>query len=316
MKRRSFIQIAGYGGVGLLTAFGTRTLAKTSTPDLLGQSNLPTFEFETIGVDRRGKENQRFSYRSPFFSEDLGNNVTLTMVAIEGDRFIMGASNREPKSLDRERPLHPVKVDNFFLGKYPITQAQWRIIAGLPKIQRELPPNPSYFKGDNRPVDCVSWWDAVEFCDRLSAYTGKAYRLPSEAEWEYACRGKTTTPFSFGATLTSELADYLSTYAYAAETGGNYRQGTTAVGSFMPNRFGIYDLHGNVAEWCADYWHETYRGAPGNSKAWVKGGNPQWRSLRGGSWMSDPAHCRSAHRSGYPADSLNRAIGFRVAMTR
>ena len=141
----------------------------------------------------------------------------------------------------RERPVHEVKVAEFAIGEYPITQVQWRKVAKMPQVNRELKLNPSHFKGDNRPVESVSWLEAVEFCDRLSAYTGKPYRLPSEAEWEYACRGNTRTPFAYGETLTSDLADYASTYAYAAETGSAYRKGTTDVGSFMPNTFGLYD---------------------------------------------------------------------------
>ncbi len=312
MKRRNFIQLAGYGGVGLVAAWGTHTPAKTTFTEPL---NLTTFSFETINVDARGKERQRFTRQAEFFTEDLGHTIALPMVSIVGDRFTMGASPREKASLERERPLHQVKVDNFFLSKYPITQIQWRIVASFPKIHRELNPNPSHFQGDSLPVESISWWEAQEFCDRLSAHTGKPYRLPSETEWEYACRGKTKTPFAFGATLTSELADYLSTYAYASETGVNYRQSTTPVGSFMPNAFGVYDLHGNVSEWCADSWHENYYRAPTNSQTWIKGGKSEWRTLRGGSWANIPSHCRSAHRSGYPADSLNRAIGFRVAMS-
>ena len=236
------------------------------------------------------------------------------MVSIPAGNFIMGASVREKFSSDRERPLHRVKVNNFLIGKYPVTQAQWRAVAKMQQIKRELKLEPSHFQGDRRPVESVSWLEAIEFCDRLSAHTGKDYRLPSEAEWEYACRGNSNTPFAYGETLTSQLADYASSYAYASEKIIPYRHATTKVGSFLPNAFGLYDLHGNVREWCADPWHENYRGAPSNSKTWSKGGKQEWRTLRGGSWANKPSHCRSAHRSGYPAKSLNRAIGFRVAM--
>ncbi len=311
MKRRNFIELTGYGGLGLASSLWVnRSVAAVVNSEL---ADLPTFDFATIKVDRTGKERQRTYHRASLYSENLGNDQNLSMVSIPAGKFMMGASAKEEYSSDRERPLHRVRVRSFLIGKYPVTQAQWRMVANLPKINRELKPNPSYCKGDNRPVDCVSWLEAIEFCDRLSARTGKQYRLPSEAEWEYACRANTQTPFAYGATLTSQLADYASIYAYAAETGVPYRRETTNVGSFLPNAFGLYDLHGNVREWCADPWHESYHGAPIDGRVWLKGGKQEWRTLRGGSWANKPSHCRSAHRSGYPADSLNRAIGFRVA---
>lgn len=312
MKRRNFFKLTGYGGVGLASSVWATNSLATASPS---ESDLSTFNFATIKVDPTGKETQRTYHQAQLYTEDLGNYQNLTMVSIPGGRFIMGSSVKEKYSSDRERPWHQVKLKNFFLGKYPVTQAQWRTVAKFPQINRELKPNPSYFKGDNRPAECVSWLDAIEFCDRLTKHTGKKYRLPSEAEWEYACRANTQTPFAYGDTLTSELADYASIYAYASETGIPYRQATTNVGSFLPNAFGVYDLHGNVREWCADPWHENYSGAPSNGKTWNQGGNKEWRTLRGGSWANKPSHCRSAHRSGYPADSLNRAIGFRVAMS-
>lgn len=312
MKRRNFIELTGCGGVGLGSSlWANRSLATVSHSEL---SDLSTFNFATIEVDGAGKERQRTYYQASLYTENLGNYRYLSMVSIPAGKSMVGASVREASSIERERPLHQVKVANFLIGKYPVTQAQWETVASLPQVKRKLNPNPSYFKGDNRPVECVSWLDTIEFCARLSAHTGKPYRLPSEAEWEYACRANTQTPFAYGATLTSQLANYASLYAYADETGVPYRRETTDVGSFPPNAFGIYDLHGNVREWCADPWHENYHGAPSNSKAWITGGNQEWRTLRGGSWANKPSHCRSAHRSGYPADSLNRAIGFRVAM--
>ena len=143
--------------------------------------------------------------RSPgtakYFIENLGNNVELEMVLIRGGTFTMGAPKDEEGSRDSERPQHEVTVPNFFMGKYLVTQAQWRAVASFPQVNRELEPEPSRFKGENRPVESVDWFDAVEFCDRLSQYTNRKYRLPSEAEWEYACRAGTTTPFHFGETI-------------------------------------------------------------------------------------------------------------------
>lgn len=312
MKRRNFIELTGYGGV-ILVASGSANPAVAATSGL-ESTNLPSFNFATIKIDRTGKEQQRTYYQAHLYTEDLGNYQTLVMVSIPPGNFNMGAAVEEKGSSDRERPLHSVKVTSFLIGKYPVTQAQWRTVAKLPQVKRELNPKPSHFQGDNRPVECVSWLDAVEFCDRLAAHTGKQYRLPSEAEWEYACRANTQTSFTYGDTVTGNLAVYASTFAYAAETGVPYRQQTTDVGSFVPNAFGLYDLHGNVREWCADVWHENYHDAPNNGKAWTKGGKSECRIMRGGSWANKPSHCRSAHRSGYPAESFNRAIGFRVAM--
>jgi len=152
----------------------------------------------------------------------------------------------------------------------------------------------------------------MEFCDRLSQSTGRRYQLPSEAQWEYACRGGTQTPFHTGKTITSELADYVSTYTYQAESAGEYRQATVSVGQFTANAFGLHDLHGNVWEWCADHWHASYRGAPSDGQAWVNPHSSSLRTIRGGGWLDAPAQIRSASRSGYLETALNRTIGFRV----
>ena len=230
----------------------------------------------------------------------LGRKVQLEMVEIPAGSFMMGAPKEEKGSSDDERPQHLVEIQSFYMGKYPVTQAQWRAVAALPQVNRSLKPNPSQFKGDDLPVEQISWHEAVEFCDRLSRSTGKAYRLPSEAEWEYACRAGTTTPFHVGEALTKELANY----------GGN---GTTAVGSFgVANAFGLYDMHGNVWEWCADHWHENYEGAPTDGSVWVEGGDANRRVLRGGSWYGAPEDCRSAFRIRYVADSRGANVGFRV----
>jgi formylglycine-generating enzyme required for sulfatase activity len=159
----------------------------------------------------------------------------------------------------KEKPQHQVTVQPFSMGKFQVTQVQWKAVATLTKVNRDLKPEPSKFKGDNRPVEQVSWYDAIEFCDRLSRKTGKPYRLPSEAEWEYACRAGTTTPFHFGETITSELANYNANYTYGAGVKGIYREQTTPVGSFgVANSFGLYDMHGQVWEWCADHWHDVH----------------------------------------------------------
>ncbi len=194
------------------------------------------------------------------YIEDLGNGINLDMIAIPGGKFLMGTEDKEIERLCKEynmayfraeKPQHEVTVQPFALGKYPITQAQYRQVMGV---------NPSHFNGDNLPVECVSWDDAVKFCQKLSEQTGKEYRLPSEAEWEYAARAGTTTPYHFGETITDKLANY-----------GNKVGKTTSVGEFPPNAFGLYDMHGNVWEWCQDNWHDNYEGAPTNGSAWLSG---------------------------------------------
>ncbi|MFM6495639.1 MAG: formylglycine-generating enzyme family protein, partial [Dolichospermum sp.] len=185
--------------------------------------------------------------------------------------------------------------------------------AALPQVNQELKPNPSRFKGANRPVEQVSWHDAVEFCARLSNYTKRPYRLPSEAEWEYACRAGTTTPFHFGDTITTELANYDGNYTYGDGPKGVYRGETTEVGSFkIANEFGLYDMHGNVWEWCQDDWHNNYKGAPTDGKAWISNNAKSDKLLRGGSWLVIPEYCRSAYRSSNGAGFDNNYSGFRV----
>ncbi len=245
------------------------------------------------------------------FTEDLGNGVTLEMVAIPGGRFLMGSPESEPERDDNESPQHIVTLQPFFMGKFPVTQAQWQAVASLPKVKIDLNADPSHFKGANRPVEKVSWYDAVEFCERLSRKTGRQYRLPSEAEWEYACRAGTTTPFHFGETISTELANYNGNYTYASGSKGIYREQTAEVGSFPANAFGLYDMHGNVWEWCEDTWHENYNGAPTDGSAWINQ-NDNGRLLRGGSWDNNPRYCRSAYRHYIDADYRLYYIGFRV----
>ena len=243
----------------------------------------------------------------------VGKALPLHMVFIAGDTFTMGSPKDEPERYDNEGPQHSVTVPTFFMGRYPVTQAQWRVVAAMPQIEHELKAAPSGFKGDNRPVETVSWYEAVEFCDRISTHTHRQYRLPTEAEWEYACRGGTTTPFNVGKTLTDELANYNASVTYNGGPKGQDRQETIPVDQFATaNAFGLSDMHGNVLEWCQDYWHDNYDGAPDDGSAWIEGGDSDLRVLRGGSWNSNPRYCRSALRNLDDPVSRNDNIGFRV----
>ena len=270
------------------------------------------FEFDVITVNAQGKETHRERRRAEFFKEDLGNNISLEMVSIPGGTFMMGAAQNEANASSDEYPQHPVNIAAFSMAKYPITQAQWEAVLALPKIKIDLKHDPSDFKGANRPVENVNWHEAQEFCQRLSQKTGKTYRLPSEAEWEYACRAKTTSPFHFGETITADLANYDASNTYGNGPKGTYRKQTTDVGSFPPNAFGLYDMHGNVWEWCADPWHDNYNGAPDDGSVWESGANTQYRVMRGGSWYYYPRYCSSAFHKRYEPNSRHRYFGFRV----
>jgi len=260
--------------------------------------------------------------------QELGCGSSLRLIRIPAGEFLMGSPSDEPQRSDSEGPQHDVKLASFLISQTPITQAQWRAVAQWQpregeRWERELKASPSRFADgadrDQRPVEKVSWLDAMEFCRRLSQRTGRHYTLPSEAQWEYACRAGTSTPFSFGDTITPELANYDGTYTYANGPKGVYRKQTTPVGMFPANAWGLHDMHGNVWEWCLDDWHGSYEGAPVDGCAWLDGGDGQssnreggTRLLRGGSWDYFPWFCRSAYRSrGGPVVALG-TIGFRV----
>ncbi|MEO1184523.1 MAG: formylglycine-generating enzyme family protein, partial [Cyanobacteria bacterium J06636_27] len=222
---------------------------------------------------------------------------------IPGGTFLMGSLEDEKNSYKSERPQHEVTIKPFFMGKFLITKAQWKAVEKLPKIEQDLKPDSFRWIGTDCPVEFVDWDIAIEFCARLSKATGKKYRLPTEAEWEYACRAGTTTPFRYGETITSELANYRadqSRSTYAQESFGEYRQKIIPVGQFLPNAFGLYDMHGNGAEWCQDVWHDNYEGAPTDGSAWIDNDEKdRERVIRGGAWLTDVRICRSAARFGF-----------------
>ncbi|WP_427160695.1 SUMF1/EgtB/PvdO family nonheme iron enzyme [Aliinostoc sp. HNIBRCY26] len=285
------------------------SLQKTQLP----LPSLQTCEFEVVTVDTGGRIVNRDRHTTQFFVEEISKDITLEMVEIPGGEFRMGSPNFEGDA--DERPQHQVAIAPFFMGKYPITQAQWRAVAGLPKINQPLNPYPSKFRGYHRPVENVSWHEAIEFCARLSQKTGREYRLPSEAEWEYACRAGTTTSFHFGETITPDLVNYSSSDNTDKEAKNRPRKETTDVGSFrVANAFGLYDMHGLVWEWCADPWHNNYQGAPTDGSVWEEGGDIYRRVLRGGSWNFGAELCRSASRSWNESDGGLRICGFRVVI--
>lgn len=284
--------------------------------------DLQSFNFNSATVDARGNVTGRRGGPARSFIEDLGDGVTLDMVWIPGGDFLMGSVDSDAErafenakqyqpslgkeSFTNELPRHPVKVPAFFMGKFEVTQAQWLKVMGR---------NPSEFKGDSRyPVERVTWEDATEFCERLSGRTGRIYRLPTEAEWEYACRAGMKTPFAFGDTITPDLVNYESDHPYGNVPRATYRGGTLPVGHLgAANGFGLYDMHGNVMEWCFDGWHEDYVGAPPDGSAWLS----QYSTLRvarGGGWLNDAFECRCAFRNGVAKNNHRNNLGFRVVM--
>lgn len=277
--------------------------------------------YDVVWLDEKGQLSKRDRHQASCFIEWLGNGVILKMIEIPAGSAQLGSPiTEEGRSEDEE--LHSVEFKSFFIGQYPITQAQWSAIAALPKIRYSLDPEPSYFKGCNRPVEKVSWYNAVEFCARLSQATGRSYRLPTASEWEYACRAGTTTPFHFGETLSTDWANYCGEDrdvqrrtrqqtrprgAYGKGTTGCDRKETTEVGYFqVANSFGLYDVHGNVWEWCSYRWSE----ADANINQHASEVDQQ--ALRGGSWKSSPIACRAASCLQMSPDHHSAWVGFRV----
>lgn len=275
-------------------------------------SSLSVVTFNVITVNEQGKIVNQEKGQAEVFQEDL-EGVPLIMVAIPGGSFLMGSRDDDDQAIYTEKPQHKVTVPPFFLGQYQVTQAQWEKVARWPKVDIDLKAKPSKFQGTDLPVECVAWLEAVEFCARLSQRLDRVYRLPSEAEWEYACRAGTQTNYHFGPTITAEIANF----------NGNEGQ-TTPTGSFkVANAFGLYDMHGNVWEWCEDPRRESYVNAPEDGKVWYNenetniqntANSRTLRVLRGGSWISDPSDCRSAFRDTVvPGNGGINRHGFRVA---
>jgi formylglycine-generating enzyme required for sulfatase activity len=235
------------------------------------------------------------------------------MVAVPAGAFMMGSPEDEEKRSLKEGPRHKVVISRpFAVGRFPVTFDEWDFAAGGGACRRRKPSDYGWGRG-RRPVIDVSWKDAQNYIEWLNKKVGKAYRLLSEAEWEYACRAGTTTPFSFGGTISTEQANYDGNYVYGSGRKGAYREQTLPVGSFSANAFGLHDMHGNVSEWCADVWHDSYEGAPADGSAWMHGGDLKAHVVRGGSWVDYPRDLRSASR--FRTDSGGRVyvMGFRVA---
>ena len=287
-----------------------------------------------------------------FVEKLIGVELPFQMIQIPSGNFVMGAPKSEIDSEDRERPQHLVAVNSFFLGRYPITNAQWNfVVNNLSQEQRELSLQGAEGK-EEHPVTGVSWYNAMEFCARLSSHTSKKYRLPSEAEWEYACRAVNSfspvvkseqlaveewnqryiKPFHFGETISSEVANYQGDETYGRESKGKYRGITVPVDHFQAaNDFGLSQMHGQVYEWCADPWHDNYEKATSDGMVWDKLDNNHYRNvlgnlsellndkrsrvLRGGSFYEEPGVCRSASRVRRYPGYVDADVSFRLAVS-
>jgi formylglycine-generating enzyme required for sulfatase activity/uncharacterized caspase-like protein len=315
--RRNILKWIGFSGMGLGMGFVLQIFKlllqkkPPSTPQLPSLSNI---EFASVRLNDKGMIVAQPKEQVQIYKEDLGNTISLTMVKIPAGEFLMGSSATESERFNDESPQHKVKVSEFYLGQTLVTQAQWQQIMGN---------NPSKFTGDgNLPVEQISWLDAQEFCRKLSQRTQRKHRLPSEAEWEYACRARTTTPFYFGTTISSEVANYRAQdwkdekKIYSGKYGngklGQFREKTTPVGNFPPNAFGLYDMHGTLWEWCLDHFHKNYQDAPSDGSAWLSDDHKTNHVVRGGSWFTRPHDCRSATRDRFTTNDRSVNIGFRV----
>jgi eukaryotic-like serine/threonine-protein kinase len=225
------------------------------------------------------------------------------MVEIAGGTFQMGSLDGQ--GYRDELPQHQVQISPYLIGRFPITQEQWQSVMGR-HIGR--------FTGNHLPVENVSWLEATRFCRRLTKLTCRDYDLPSEAPWEYACRAGSTTAFSYGRTLSTDVANYNGEFTYLGGPKGMYRHTTTNAGRFPANAFGLCDMHGNVWEWCGDVWHDSYDGAPTVGSAWQRGGDILYRVARGGCWHDTPDVCRSTTRLKLRSDEGDEFTGFRVVL--
>lgn len=256
-----------------------------------------------------------------------GSSEGPELVVLAPGRFLMGSTEEERQAalelgarkawLEREAPRHWVSIARpLALARHPVTVGQWRqfVLGTRWKGGGDTSwAAPGFMQDDEHPVVGVSWHDAQLYVRWLSARTGKRYRLPSEAEWEYACRAGSATPFAFGADIRPDQANYDTRFAWSGSAQGAPRRGTTPAGSYPPNAWGLCDMHGNVWEWVQDVMHDSYEGAPVDGSAWEAGGDQDRRVLRGGSWLYHPRYLRSAVRNGFAARLSNDKVGFRVA---
>ena len=294
----------GLGSVGTVGAMAVGIISR--------KSEFETLSFNTVKLNLKGEVIDRPFSKVIYFREDLGNGITLDMVKIPAGTFKMGAAQGEDARKD-EFPQRDIRVSEFWMGRFAVTQDQWEVMAASSdKIKRDLVLYPSTLNGDKLPVEKVSWDDTKEFCDRLSRKARRIYDLPTEAQWGYICRAGTTTPFHFGETITTDMANFDGNHTYAQTSKGIYREKAIAVDSFHPNTFGLYNMHGNIGEFCLDDWHDNYEGAPSNDSAWESASSDSGKILRGGNRHYRPSYCRSASRTHSRFFTAINGVGFRI----
>jgi eukaryotic-like serine/threonine-protein kinase len=318
INRSTFLKLIGLGSIGAIGSFSISKIIQTSGSELdlnkrINSGDMPTIDRVAIIPVRSIKMNEcgdvidRPQSRSHIFQEELGNGVFLTMVQIAAGTFTMGSPISEAGSEASEQPQHLVNIPEFYFGQTLVTQAQWAEI---------FPDKSVGSRGDKQlPVNGISWFDAIDFCELLSTKTGKTYRLPSESEWEYACRAGTTNPFAYGDAILPSIVNYDATSPYGRAPKGLCQGESTAVASFPPNLFGLYDMHGNLWEWCLDEWFDNYQDAPtdGSARGDIEAQSEQKsRVVRGGSWFSYGHRCRAASRTNLFASFRHAHYGFRV----
>ena len=228
------------------------------------------------------------------------------LVPIPQGTFLMGSDKRNTLGFSKEYPQHLVDMPAFYMSKYLITQKQWKVISQLPSIDIELDCNPRYRREDNYPIENINWYEALEFCNRISVITGKNIMLPSESQWEYCCKAGTNTTYSFGDNITPELANY-----------NRHKENVTPrikpIGSYPSNPWGLYDMHGNINEWCLDDWHINYENAPTDGSPWLYEKNPyNSKILRGGNYYSTHRSCTSTSRYLLSTYRKTIGVGFRI----
>ncbi|MGA1475500.1 MAG: formylglycine-generating enzyme family protein, partial [Prochlorothrix sp.] len=279
--------------------------------------------FETVWVIRSAfllgvTKGVRESWTVTRWLEELGGGVELPLVRVPAGSFLMGSPESEIDRDSDEGPQHRVNFPrDFWVGQFAVTQAQYQAVMGSnPATSSDR----DRFVDPNKPVINVSWDDAVAFCEALTQLTGRTYRLLTEAQWEYACRAGTSTPFAFGETITPDLVNYNGKRPYANAPKGEFRRETTVVGSFPANAWGLYDMHGNVWEWCRDPWTGDYtwkKDHPATNDGSIifpYSNTEERRVLRGGSWFVNARNTRSASQGRFRRDYRNVINGFRVVL--
>lgn len=319
IDRVAFLKLLGLGGLGLIGSLATSRILQHSEesvskiqPMVSGSLDRPTIvQLTSVKLNDRGQVIDAPASQGQVFQEDLGNGVFLSMVKIPAGKFMMGSPANEEGHQRHEQPQHSVDIPEFYLGQTLVTQDQWAAMYRDKSL--------GFGRNGRLPAHSMNWLEAIDFCDRLSAKTGHKYRLPSESEWEYACRARATAPFTYGDSISTNVVNHNGEFPYAQAPKGIFRQKATPVAMFAPNAFGLYDMHGNLWEWCLDEWFDSYQGAPtdGSPRGNITARDgQQLRVVRGGSWFSYARICRAASRAGLFAMFRHDFYGMRVVCTK